>query len=96
VNLLKAIATADGSDLQMQVGMFGVTALVEKLQVRLVGRHNTDQHIRRMMFAKMGTKAALPALNRFHSVPPFDTLESPNRRKVASDFRPSGSGILKE
>jgi MFS family permease len=31
------------------------------------------------MFAKMSTKAALSALNRFHSVPPLATLESASR-----------------
>jgi hypothetical protein len=71
VNLLKDIATADGYDLQMQVCMFGMATLIREFQVRLMPGHDADQHIRRIVLAKVRTQTELPILNRFHSVPPF-------------------------
>jgi hypothetical protein len=35
VNLLKAIATADGRDLQMQVSMFGMATLIREFEFPL-------------------------------------------------------------
>jgi hypothetical protein len=64
--LLKAIASADRRNLQVQVSMLWMTALIEYLQVCSMTGHNAYQYIRLVMLAEVSAKTALTVLNRLH------------------------------
>jgi hypothetical protein len=59
----EAVTTADGSDLQVQGSIFGMTAFVNQLQICLMAGPDADKNIRFVVFAEVRTETALSTLN---------------------------------
>jgi hypothetical protein len=65
----KTITTADRRHLQVQRGVFRVTAFIQHLRIGLLARKDRHEHgTLRMMLAKVITKSALSTVNCLHSV----------------------------
>ncbi len=46
--------------------MFGMAALVDDLEIRLMAGYDADQHVCFVLFAEVSTETALSVTNRFH------------------------------